>query len=163
MKADPNAGAPAAPNSKKKLMLIVIMAVLVLGLGGGAAWFFTRSSGDGKAETKHKVDKSAPPVYVTLEPFTVNLQPETGDQYLQLQCTLQVANAEQEELLKANMPKVSSRILLLLSSKKASEINTVAGKKKLSEEIVSSVKQPFVDKGEPQEVTDVLFTSFIIQ
>ena len=102
-------------------------------------------------------------MFVPIDPFTVNLQPENGEQYLQIAFTLQVASLEQVELVKDNMPKVRSRLLLLLSSKKASEINTPEGKKKFADEIMTQVKDPFMDKGEPQEVTDVLFTSFIIQ
>jgi flagellar FliL protein len=162
MKADPKAAEGAAPKSGKKLLVMIIMGVLVLGGGGGAAWFFTHGKADdGHAEPKHV--KEGPPVFVAIEPFTVNLQPENGDQYLQIQFTLQVANAENEEKIKQNMPKVRSRLLLLLSAKKASELTSVEGKKKLSEEIVASVKAPFSEKGEPQGVTDVLFTSFIIQ
>jgi flagellar FliL protein len=166
MKADPKAAGDAAPaNSKKKLMIIVLAGVLVAALGGGAAWFITRSSGD--ITESHNGDKKkapkGPAVYVALEPFTVNLQPENGDQYLQLGCTLQVDGPEQEELMKANMPIVRNRILLLLSGKHASELRSVEGKKKLAEEIIHAVKEPFVEKGERQEVSDVLFTSFIIQ
>ncbi len=54
-------------------------------------------------------------------------------------------------------------MLLLLSAKKASELSSVEGKNVLSKEIIASVKQPFSTGAPPQEVTDVLFTSFIIQ
>lgn len=160
MKADPKADQAAPKSSTKKLIAIVLMGVLVVGLGAGAAWYFTQKSTDPQA---HKAARNEPPVFVAIEPFTVNLQPENGDQYLQIQFTLQVPNLEQVEVIKTNMPKVRSRLLLLLSGKKASEITTVEGKKLLSSEIVAAVKQPFADKGEPQQVSDVLFTSFIIQ
>jgi flagellar FliL protein len=74
-----------------------------------------------------------------------------------------VQNQKQGELFKANMAKVRSRVLLLLSGKKASEISTVDGKRQLASEIVVALKLPFVDKGEPQQVSDVLYTAFIIQ
>jgi flagellar FliL protein len=159
MKADPKADAAPAKNSKKKMLVIIIMAVLVLGLGGGAAWFFTRSTGD----THEKPKPAAKPEFVVIDPFTVNLQPEVGDHYLQVQFTLQVANLEQVEVIKTNMARVRSRVLLLLSAKKASELTSVEGKRQLSNEIIAAVKQPFADKAPAQEVSDVLFTSFIIQ
>ncbi len=160
MKADPKADAAPA-NGKKKLMMIIIIAVVLLAAGGGGAWFFTRGEPDGK---EHKVAKKAEkPEFVAIDPFTVNLQPENGEQYLQVQFTLQVSDPIQVELIKTNMARVRSRVLLLLSAKKASELTTVEGKKKLSDEIIAAVKQPFAEKGDPQEVTDVLFTSFIIQ
>jgi flagellar FliL protein len=160
MKADPKADAAAPKSSPKKLMLIIGLGVLVLALGGGTAFFFTQGKEDGPAK---KSVKAEPPEYLQLDAFTVNLQPETGEQYLQIQFTLQVANLQQVELIKTNMPKVRSRVLLLLSGKKASEISTVEGKRQLASEIIASVAQPFVDKGEPQQVKDVLYTSFIIQ
>lgn len=161
LKADPKADAAAAPkSSKKKLMVMLAMGLVVVGLGGGTAWYFTQGK---PAGAEHKSAKAEPPEYVPIESFTVNLQPETGEQYLQIAFTLQVQNQKQGEEIKANMAKVRSRVLLLLSGKKASEISSVEGKQKLAREITAAIKQPFVDKGEPQQVSDVLFTAFIIQ
>lgn len=172
MKAEAKAeAAPAGGGSKKKL-IIIIVAVLILAIGGGAGAFFMLKGQDTSAEheeepvkkkSKKKKKEVGPPVYVPVEPFTVNLQPEEGEQYLQLAFTLQVGDAEQSEVIKNNMPKVRSRILLLLSSKKASEINTPEGKQALSKEILEQVNQPFEEHGDEQEVSEVLFTSFIIQ
>lgn len=170
MKADPKAdAAPAAGGGKKKLIVIILAAVLVAGGGGGgAAWFFLHGkSADAHEEKPDKRKKSskkgAPPVFVPLDQFTVNLAAEGGEQYLQINLTLQVEGAEQEEIFKQNMPKVRSRLLLLLSSKKASELTTPEGKKTLVADIIKHLNEPFEDKGSEQEVTDVLFTSFIIQ
>jgi flagellar protein FliL len=160
MKADPKAEAAPPKSSKKKMIVIAGMAVLVLGLGGGAAWFFTQ--GGNKSEQK-EVKKAEKPEFVAIDPFTVNLQPENGEQYLQIQFTLQVGSLEQVELIKLNMARVRSRVLMLLSAKKASELSTTEGKGILSKEIIAAVNQPFADKQPPQEVSDVLFTSFIIQ
>jgi flagellar FliL protein len=162
MKADPKAGAAPAPaGGKKKLVMMIAGALVVVGAGGGGAWFFMQSKGD--AVPAHKVVKEEPPEYVPIESFTVNLQPENGDQFLQIAFTLQVQNQKEGELIKANMAKVRSRVLLLLSGKKASEISTVEGKRQLASEIVAALKMPFVEKGEPQQVSDVLYTAFIIQ
>ena len=174
MKADPKADAAApASGGKNKLFILIGALVVVLGLGGGAAWYFLHGSDDGAASSKKehsagndkkkKKDKEAPPEYLAIEPFTVNLQPENGDQYLQIAFTLQIDGAEQAEIIKNNMAKVRSRVLLLLSGKKASEINTVQGKQQLAGEILAVVKEPFTEHGDEQEVSDVLFTSFIIQ
>jgi flagellar FliL protein len=173
MKADPKAEAAAAPaaGGKSKLFIMIGAAVLVLGLGGGAGWYFLHGSAEGAAPAKKEHGTSSkkkkkdehPPEYLAIEPFTVNLQPENGDQYLQVAFTLQVDGAEQAEVIKTNMAKVRSRVLLLLSGKKASEINTVPGKQQLAGEILAVVKEPFAEHGDEQEVSDVLFTSFIIQ
>ena len=101
--------------------------------------------------------------FLPLEPFTVNLQSDAGDKYLQITMTLEVEGEEQAGLIKANMPQVRSRLLLLLSSKDANEIISVDGKEKLVQEIVEKVSQPFAAKGEPQKVNAVYFTSFVVQ
>jgi flagellar protein FliL len=166
MKADPKAadGAAApAGASTKKLVILILAGVLTLGaVGGGAAWFFLRGKKDSGAAHK-EARKSGEQMFLAVDPFTVNLQPETGDQYLQVSFTLQVEGADQVELIKLNMPKVRSRLLMLLSSKKASELITSEGKQLLAAQIIEQIKLPFEEHGPQQEVTDVLFTSFIIQ
>ena len=163
MKAEPKADAAAAPKSSKK-MLIMIIGLVVLLAGAAGAYFMLKGGGEG---ADHKPAKKAkahtPPVFVPLDAFTVNLQPENGDQYLQIAFTLQVSDEKQVELIKANMARVRSRVLLLLSSKKASEISTPEGKAALSKELVTTLQAPFVEKGDPQEISDVLYTAFIIQ
>jgi flagellar FliL protein len=170
MKADPKADAAApAAGSKKKLMIMLVAGLLVLGGGAGAGWFFLQGSDadaheEATPKKKKKKEKSdVKAEYVPVDAFTVNLQPEAGDQYLQVQFTLQVVGPEQVVLVKDNMAKVRSRVLLLLSGKKASEINTVEGKQQLAAEIKAVVQQPFEEDGDEQDIADVLFTSFIIQ
>lgn len=160
-KATPAANAPAGSN-KKKLMLIIIAAVLLIGGGGGgAAWFFLHSNKPG--DQVKEVKKAGPPVFVSIDTFIVNLQSEGDDQFLQANLTLQVQNPDHVELIKLNMPKVRNRLLILLSSKKPSEISTIEGKQQLAADIIAQVNLPFDDKGPEQEVAEVLFTSFIIQ
>ena len=172
MKADPKADAAApAAGGKNKLFMMIGAAVLVLGLGGGAGWYFLHGSGDAEAaepakkehSSKKKKKEEHPSEYLPIDAFTVNLQPENGDQYLRVAFTLEVDGPEQAELIKTNIAKVRSRVLLLLSGKKASEINTVEGKQQLAGEILAVVKEPFDKHGDEQEVSDVLFTEFIIQ
>jgi len=148
-------GAAPARKSKKKLLIVVGALVVLLG-GGAGAWFFMQGGHDAKEAEAPKV-----PVYLPLETFTVNLQ--GGEQYLQTDITLQVADASQVDAIKVHMPRVRSRLLTLLSSKQADELATAADKKKLAQEILAQVKQPFDPKGKPQQVDDVLFTTFVIQ
>jgi flagellar FliL protein len=149
--------APAS-KSKKKLFIIIGAVVVLLGGGGAAAWFLTQGSKH-PAETKFEAPKA--PVFLPLETFTVNLQ--GGEQYLQTDITLQVADEAQIDEIKLQMPRVRSRLLALLSSKHAEDLATTEDKKKLAQEIMAHLNQPFDPKGKPQQVVDVLFTSFVIQ
>ncbi|NYE61362.1 flagellar FliL protein [Duganella sp. 1224] len=171
MKADQKVEAPSGGGSKK-LIIIILAVVLVLGAaGGGAAWFFLHGKADAEehdeapAKKKKAKKPAGPAIYEPVEPFTVNLQPgESGaDQYLQVAFSLQLPDAETQEEVKKNMAKVRSRVLLLLSAKHASDINTPEGKVQLAKDIIATLKEPFEDRGSPQDIEDVLFTSFIIQ
>ncbi|MHB1246890.1 MAG: flagellar basal body-associated protein FliL [Sulfuriferula sp.] len=161
-KAPPQAEAAAeAPvvKSKKPLFLILGIVVLILGGGSAGAWYFTQPKGAQHA----KAEPPKPPVFVNLDAFTVNLQSEDSDKFLQTAFTLQVKDDAQVEIIKLHLPQIRSRLLLLLSSQKASDILTPDGKNKLATEIITQVNKPFQPKAAPQHVTGVFFTSFVIQ
>jgi flagellar FliL protein len=137
--------------------------VLLIGGGAGGWYFMNQNAHPGGAAGKAKAEPAKPPVFVMLDPFTVNLQAEAGEQFLQVAFTLQVTDQAEVDLIKLYMPQVRSRLLLMLSSKKASEISTLEGKKKLSTDIAALVNQPFAPNGKPLGVSNVFFTSFVIQ
>ncbi len=151
---------PAAPPKSKKKLIIVVGALLVVLAGGGAgAWFFMGRGGEGTEQAKEEPPK--PPVYLPLETFTVNLR--DSEQFLQLDLTLQVADQAQIDAIKLHMPRVRSRMLALLSSQDAEALLAPEGKQTLARDIMEALNQPFEPKGKPQQVVDVLFTSFVIQ
>ncbi len=163
MKTDPKVEAvavtaPPSKGSKKKLMIMIGALVIAIGGGGGIAWHFIHPS-----KNAHKEVKIETPVFVQLDPFTVNLQQESGEQFLQVSLTLQVENMTQIDIIKQNMPQVRSRLVVLLSSKKASEIASTQGKTNLTNEIIAQINKPFAPTAPPQKVLGVFFTSFIIQ
>ncbi len=146
------------------MLFIIIGLVLVLVIGGGAAAFMLMGKSK-KASDDHVEEKavSKVPVFVVIEPFVVNLMSETsGDQFLQIAMTLQVPNQETSDAIKLFMPQVRSRLLMVLSSKKASELLSNDGKKALTEEIIDQLGEPFAS-GKGPNITDVFYTSFVIQ
>lgn len=156
-------GAVPAKSSKKKLIIMIVAAVLVLGIGGGAAWYFMQPKSADKAAEKAAEEPAKAPEFIALETFTVNLQPDPDEKFLQVDVTLQVASPEAAEQIKVQMPAVRNRMLMLLTSKKATDISTSEGKAQLSDEMLAELKAPLVKGGKPQEVMSVLFTSFVIQ
>jgi flagellar FliL protein len=173
------ATAPKAPNAaqaaqaelapvksnKKKMLFIILGTLLLLIAGGAGAWYMLgpNAQHDGDSAAANAAP-AKPPVFMALEPFTVNLQMEEGvQQFLQVGMSLQVADQTQTDLIKLYLPQVRSRLLMLLSNKKASEILTMDGKKKLAGEVVAQVKDSFSGKTAKPEISDVFFTSFVIQ
>jgi flagellar protein FliL len=135
-KAESKAAAPA--KSGKGRLFIIIGAVLVLLIGaGGGAWWFTR--GDA-AEQPVKAAPALPPVFVALDPFTVNLQPESsGSQYMQVGITVKVNGQPVADRLKELMPEIRNRLLLILSAKKASELLAPEGKTMLAQKLAAEI------------------------
>jgi flagellar FliL protein len=177
-------GAEAPPKKSKKLLIIILAVVLLVVLGGGAAFMLLKKGDHAEDEESaeetakpakkkdKKKEKEAHPVFVNLDAFTVNLVPETGDQYLQVVLSLEIEDPTAEPDVKAKMPKIRNNLTLLLSSKKASELLPKEGKEKLAEalkdEINSVIEPPVKNKKGQVEIPDgpvkaVLFTSFIIQ
>jgi len=147
--------------SRKLAYLLLALVVLLLTAIAVGAWFYFKPAAKVEGPVR---EAPKPPVFIVVEPFTVNLTPgEVGDQYLQVALTLRVADQAQVDRIKLYMPQVRSRVLMLLSSKKASEISSVEGKKKLSDDIIAQINLPFTPQSEPQAVSDVFFTSFVIQ
>ncbi|MBI4809593.1 MAG: flagellar basal body-associated FliL family protein [Nitrosomonadales bacterium] len=131
--------APAAAPPKSKKMLVIIIGLLLVIIAGGAGWFFTKGHAP---EDGHAEEAKAEPVheakFIPLgENFTVNLQREEGDQYLQAGITLKILQPDLEEKIKATMPEIRSKLLFLLSGKFPSELQTAEGKKKLIAEIIA--------------------------
>lgn len=165
-----SAAAEAAPEGKKggakKLIIIIVAAVLLLVVLGGAGAFFLMKKkpaegedgeeGDATehvekhAEAKHG-DKKAPPVFVPLDPFTVNLADTGADRYLQVGVTLELADAHVGEDIKLYMPAIRNSILMILSHKTSEELVTTEGKEKLSEEIrMGTARAMGIEVSEPE-------------
>ncbi len=152
---DTGSKAGAKPKSKK-LWLILFGALGLATAGGAGAWYFTFHRESPAAQAPR------PPVFITLEPFTVNLQPGGEAQYLQATVVLRTTEPATEAALKAQMPVVRDRILRVLSSQRGEALLSVEGKEKLAAEIAEAVAAPF--EGDRRQAVDgVLFTSFVIQ
>lgn len=147
----------APPNKSKKFIFIILGALLLCAAATGGTWYYMRGNAEGAVEAPK------PPVFLVMDMFTVNLEVEDIPQYLQVGMTLQVADQDQMDQIKTYMPQVRSRILLLLSGKKAAELLSAEGKRQLAAEIIAKVRQPFTPGAEEVNVTDVFFTSFVVQ
>src|SRR6185295_9330229 len=77
--------------------------------------------------------------FAPLDAFTVNLQQEDTAQFAQVGLTLRMVDEAAINELKLRMPEVRDRILLMLSAKKATQLLSVEGKRKLAEEIRAAV------------------------
>lgn len=171
--AAPGAEVAAAPAKGKKKLIIIIAAVLLLaGVGGGAAVFMMKkkaaeaaaaaeAEGEDGASAGHKKeakkDHGAPPAFLPLEPFVVNLADKETDRYAQIGITLEIEDAKIADQLKAYMPAIRNGILMVLAHKTSAELLERKGKEALAAEIMRETVRPLgieVDEPEAEPATE---------
>lgn len=162
-KPEGDAAGETKPKKKKTLILAVLGLLAAGAIGGGAAWYFAGQQAPADSLASTQPPPPQPPVFSALDSFVVNLQPEMGEQYLQVTMTLQLAAQEQADQIKTYMPMIRSRLLALLSSKRPSELTSTEGKNKLAEDIIATLNEPFASGAPSLGVTSVFFTAFVIQ
>jgi flagellar FliL protein len=179
-----NATDAAPKKSKKKLIIIVVLLLLVGGVAAALLWPKPahKESAEARAEAEAAHAAKSTPIFVDLGTFTANLVREDGERYLQIAISLKLAKPELVDRIKANNPEILHRVNMLLQSKRPSELATFEGKELLGQQIKGQVeyvmgmrKTAPVISSEPaaitptgsrvikSDITEVLFTSFIIQ
>lgn len=167
MSASAEAGSSAKESTggKKKMVMLILVAILSIGAGVGGTWYFMQSQQGEEDEEPKKKKKKKPTEFIKFEPFTVNLHPEEDGErhYLQVEISLKVNQTEVVGIVKEKMPEIRNKTLLLLSSKKASEIFTLEGKQQLGKSIVEEIQLIVGDEDFNEDIKETLFISFIIQ
>jgi flagellar FliL protein len=137
--------APVPAKGKKKLIIIIAIAALVLVGGGVAAMLLMKkkaadheAEGEDGAPAKTATVKHDPkhvPVFVPLEPFTVNLADREAERYAQVGITLEIDDAKTGDQIKLYMPAIRNHILMAIADRTASELMGREGKAKLAEKV----------------------------
>lgn len=149
-------------SSKRGRLMLIGGGVLVVALAAGG-FFLGSVLSSNHQPAAPAAPVLAPPIFVPLDAFTVNLKSEDGDRFLHTGLSLKVADAETQARLQQYQPEARSRILLLLSAQKPGDLATVEGKRKLAQDIQAAITQPFATSLPQQKILDVLFTSFVVQ
>ncbi|SDF92072.1 flagellar basal body-associated protein FliL [Paraburkholderia phenazinium] len=159
---------PAAPGPMKRILLIVLIALIAAGAAGAGTWFFMSrhepAPAAAQAASATAASPLAVPVFFPLEPMTVNLQSDDGQQhYLRIGLTLKLNDPKVQQELTDHMPEVRSRVLLALSNKHPEDLAPLDGKRALATELKTLIEQPNDKGAAPITVEDVLFTEFVVQ
>jgi flagellar FliL protein len=146
--------------SKTTVLLVALLAAALLALAGGAYFLLARPAG-------HAAAPGAPvapaPIFVALDPMTVNLQAEGRSRFLHVGLTLKSADTESQARMAEYLPEVRSRILTLLSNRDPATLASAEDKARLAGEILAAVNQPLAAGLPAQRVTQVMFTAFVLQ
>lgn len=174
----PADGAP--PKKSKKLMIIVAASALIVVLvvaGATVLILKNRAAADAEGEethetetkkTKKKDEKKGPPAYLKIDPYTINLKGEQGDQYLRLEMSAEFSDQQAADAAKLYMPKIRHQTMQLLKGKMANDLGSKEGTEKLAREIRDEMNLILGEAGPGEKtpsgpVKEVLFTDFVIQ
>jgi len=153
---------------KNKLIAIAATVVAIAG-GGSAAWYFTSTPSApsvAPAATPTPAKAEAPrkdPIFVSIEPFTVNLRDTTQERYLQLAIVFEASDPKLSDKIKLYTPAIRNRLLLLLSSKDSGELSKREGKEQLAAEIASETRKVLNLDAKTSGIEAVHFSNMIIQ
>jgi flagellar protein FliL len=103
------------------------------------------------------------PVFVSLEPFTVNLRVGGQGRFLHVGITLKVGDPKAQALIVQYLPEVRSRVLMLLSDRPSETLVSPTDKAKLAEEIQTALNKPFAPNLPSLQISSVVFTAFVLQ
>lgn len=164
---------PAKKTNRGKKWTLIVGAVVMFAAAAGTALHFFSGTAQALAGDPAQAasQKKADPIFVSLEQFTVNLADEGGERFAQLGVTLEVIDERTDKSIRARMPSIRNSVLLLLSSKRTTELLTLEGKKQLAAEIAARTGaalgwQPSTGDAtfeRPNPVAAVHFSHFIVQ
>jgi flagellar FliL protein len=101
-------------------------------------------------------------IYVELKPsFVTNYQSRKMG-YLKADVTLKVKGGQTAEAIDRHKPFIRHNLVMLFSKQTEDALNTMEGKQLLKENALTEVITALETEGEPAEVQDILFTSFIV-
>ena len=149
-----------AINKKSKRSLWIPLLVLVtLAACATAGYSYWRIEHQSAPAAPKEAPPPAAPVFFPLDTFTVNLG--DADRVLYVGITLRMKSEADRARLNDYLPEVRSR--LLLSRQDATKLATDEGKKQLANDIKETLSAPLIAGQPKQNVTDVLYTAFILR
>ncbi|MGB6009303.1 flagellar basal body-associated protein FliL [Castellaniella sp.] len=155
-----------------RLLKFILLLIVIIGASvGGTMLFLNRTSVTSPAAPAAQTTNAAPaappvvpaPIFAELEPFTVTLYGETRNRILYTAITLRLADDASRKQIQDYMPEVRDRILKVLSAQELARIQTPDGRQALSTAIKTELSRPFAAQLPGPQVSDVLFTAFVVQ
>ncbi|NNL87168.1 MAG: hypothetical protein HKP27_16005 [Myxococcales bacterium] len=160
----------AAPG--KPWLLILIIALLSGGGGAAGGMFLAGKSevAEASAEAGAKEGEEGAEAHLlekenfgervfALDPFVVNITSEGYPRYLKLKLELELDRLETKEEAEQRLAQVRDTIILLLSSKRLTDISEFEGKALLKDDIRNRING-ILQTG---QVNSVLFTELVVQ
>ena len=131
--------------------LILCAMILLLGFAQAQA-----------AEEEETASKSS--AYVSLgEPMVLNLSGSKRLTFLQISADVLISDADAESTVKTHVPAIRHSLIMLLSEQKAGDIKSPTKREEIRQQATARVKGLMAELADSQDVSDVLFSSILVQ
>ncbi len=120
----------------------------------------------GFTQARAAEDESAPTTsaYVSLgDPMVLNLSGTKRLTFLQISADVLVSDADAEKTIKIHVPAIRHSLIMLLSEQKASDIKTPAKREEIRQQATAQVQSMIVALSGSTDVSDILFSSILVQ
>jgi len=145
---------------KKKSSLIVVILIVILILAISTAGFLIMHSGDSDEEAKKVETQQMPSVFFEMPEIIVSLSGNSSNiRYLKLVLSLEVATAEDQAMVEAQLPKITDEYQTYLRQLRLEDLRGSVGTYRLKEALLLRVNQIV----QPVEVKDVLLKEMLVQ
>ncbi|MCK4742490.1 MAG: flagellar basal body-associated FliL family protein [Sulfuriflexus sp.] len=178
LELDSEAETDSKPSNKKKIIIFAVVGILVVGLAVGATLFFTGVIGgdattevseesateDAAEEETAEAEVPTDTVYHKFKPaFVVNFEDKGKLRFLQVDLSVSTKLPSVIDALVKHEPVIRNNLVLLYSSKKAGELNSIEGKELLRTETREAIQQIMKDNIGNTGIDEVFFTGFVVQ
>ncbi len=158
----------AQPKKSPVAMILLAVIVVLLGAGGFLGWnLLIKDDNNGKENSteasesvSNKMEQTVG-IICALESFIVNLMDKSasGKRYLKITIKLEVGNEERSLMIKKHEVQLRDTIILLLSGQSFKDINSMEGKLRLKQSLLTKINQILGGR----IVRRLYFTEFVVQ
>ena len=102
--------------------------------------------------------------YVSLgDPMVLNLSGPKRLTFLQISADVLVSDSDAETTIKTHVPAIRHSLIMLLSEQKAGDIKSPARREEIRQQATSQVQALIADLSGSQDVSEILFSSILVQ
>jgi len=102
--------------------------------------------------------------YVSLgDPMVLNLSGPKRLTFLQISADVLVSDSDSETTIKTHVPAIRHSLIMLLSEQKAGDIKSPARREEIRQQATSQVQALIADLSGSQDVSEILFSSILVQ
>ncbi|WP_261842723.1 flagellar basal body-associated FliL family protein [Aliamphritea ceti] len=101
--------------------------------------------------------------YIEMKPFIANFSNTGKLRFLKCQVTVQVASPDAHHAVNFYKPEIRHEVLMVLSDKQENELKSVEAQDALARELLATVQKVLLAEEGEAFVSDLFFTSFVIQ